>query len=238
MENSKNTKAFFFRKVFHDGIKDFIITGKTKRLVIRNQNFLFKFKENDKLSIKDENLGLKVKIPIKKNEQIEFPIKNEQILITPQKEIEFDGIFKNKNINFASFNNEEIITIFSNVDLDNISDFKYIIIETKLSSNRIEELIFQVKRDKKIMENIIKEKILYIGFINDKKIKVNIEENVKEIDFILFGLKDSNFMRRDMTQYIDWETIKELKELKNIFIKELRSIKKYLKKKEKEQSKK
>lgn len=66
------------------------------------------------------------------------------------------------------------------------------------------------------MENIIKEKILYIGFINDKKIKVNIEENVKEIDFILFGLKDSNFMKRDMTQYIDWETIKELKELKKI----------------------
>ena len=73
----KIQRHFFFRKVFHDGIKDFIITGKTKRLVIRNQNFLFKFKENDKLSIKDENLGLKVKIPIKKNEQIEFPIKNE-----------------------------------------------------------------------------------------------------------------------------------------------------------------
>lgn len=85
------------------------------------------------------------------------------------------------------------------------------------------------------MENIIKEKILYIGFINDKKIKVNIEENVKEIDFILFGLKDSNFMKRDMTQYIDWETIKELKELKKNYtnfyeeiIKELRNIKKYL----------
>ena len=228
-------KGIFFRKVFHDGIKDFIITGKTKRLVIRNQNFLFKFKENDKLSIKDQNLGIKVKIPIKKNEQIEFPIKNEQVLITPQKEIEFDGIFRNKNINFASFNNKEIITIFTNEDLDNIRDFKYIIIETKLSSNRIEELIFQVKRDKKIMENLIKEKILYIGFINDKKIKVNIEENVKEIDFILFGLKDSNFMKRDMTQYIDWETIKELKELKKNYtnfyeeiIKELRNIKKYL----------
>lgn len=84
------------------------------------------------------------------------------------------------------------------------------------------------------MKNIISEKILYIGFINDNKLKIDIEENIEELDFILFGLKNSTINERNMTYYIDWKTINEMKEIKKtqqIIIKELKSIKKYLKKK-------
>ena len=84
------------------------------------------------------------------------------------------------------------------------------------------------------MKNIISEKILNIGFINDNKLKIDIEENIEELDFILFGLKNSTINERNMTYYIDWKTINEMKEIKKtqqIIIKELKSIKKYLKKK-------
>lgn len=227
-------KYFFYREIRHDGIKEFIILDKSRRLTIRNQTFLFTFSKDDNLSIIDQNLNLKINIPIKKNEHIEFPIKNERIHISPQKEEEIDGIFQNKRIDFSLFNKDGIITILNNVEIEKIDDFKYIIIEIKLSSNSVNDLISQLKKDKQIMKNIISEKILYIGFINDNKLKIDIEENIEELDFILFGLKNSTINERNMTYYIDWKTINEMKEIKKIqqiIIKELKSIKKYLKKK-------
>ena len=89
-------KYFFYREIRHDGIKEFIILDKSRRLTIRNQTFLFTFSKDDNLSIIDQNLNLKINIPIKKNEHIEFPIKNERIHISPQKKKKLMEYFRIK----------------------------------------------------------------------------------------------------------------------------------------------
>ena len=238
----KIERQFFYRELFHDKTLDYIIVNKSQKIKIRNEIFIFKLLKDQLIISKDNNTELKMDIPIKEREIMEFPIINERIKISAQKEIEFDRIFKNKNIDFSKFS-EEVEIIYSNLEDKNINDFNYIITEIKLSANRVDDLIAQIKKDKNIMENILNKKILFVGFINDTKIKFNIEEKIKDIDFILFGLKNGKLTKRDMTQYIDWETIKELDYTIKVFnykfdmiINELRSIKNIIKKRKRSHS--
>ncbi len=231
-------RHFFYRELCHDNTLDYIIVNKSQKIKIRNEIFIFKLLKDKLIISKDNNTGLKMDIPIKERDVMEFPIINERINISAQKEIEFDGIFKNKNIDFSKFS-EEVVTIYSNLEDKNINDFNYLITKIKLSANSIDDLIAQIKKDKNIMENILNKKILFVGFINDTKIKFNIEEKIKDIDFILFGLKNGIFTKRDMTKYIDWETIKELEKIEekfDIIIDELKSIKNIIKKKKRSHS--
>ena len=231
----KIERQFFYRELFHDKTLDYIIVNKSQKIKIRNEIFIFKLLKDQLIISKDNNTELKMDIPIKEREIMEFPIINERIKISAQKEIEFDGIFKNKNIDFSKFS-EEVEIIYSNLEDKNINDFNYIITEIKLSANRVDDLIAQIKKDKNIMENILNKKILFVGFINDTKIKFNIEEKIKDIDFILFGLKNGKLTKRDMTQYIDWETIKEFNNKFNMIIDELKSIKNLIKKRKRSHS--
>ena len=231
----KIERQFFYRELFHDKTLDYIIVNKSQKIKIRNEIFIFKLLKDQLIISKDNNTELKMDIPIKEREIMEFPIINERIKISAQKEIEFDGIFKNKNIDFSKFS-EEVEIIYSNLEDKNINDYNYIITEIKLSANRVDDLIAQIKKDKNIMENILNKKILFVGFINDTKIKFNIEEKIKDIDFILFGLKSGKLTKRDMTQYIDWETIKEFNNKFNMIIDELKSIKNLIKKRKRSHS--
>ena len=231
----KIERQFFYRELFHDKTLDYIIVNKSQKIKIRNEIFIFKLLKDQLIISKDNNTELKMDIPIKEREIMEFPIINERIKISAQKEIEFDGIFKNKNIDFSKFS-EEVEIIYSNLEDKNINDFNYIITEIKLSANRVNDLITQIKKDKNIMENILNKKILFVGFINDTKIKFNIEEKIKDIDFILFGLKNGKLTKRDMTQYIDWETIKEFNNKFDMIIHELKSIKNIIKKRKRSHS--
>ena len=231
----KIERQFFYRELFHDKTLDYIIVNKSQKIKIRNEIFIFKLLKDQLIISKDNNTELKMDIPIKEREIMEFPIINERIKISAQKEIEFDGIFKNKNIDFSKFS-EEVEIIYSNLEDKNINDFNYIITEIKLSANRVNDLIAQIKKDKNIMENILNKKILFVGFINDTKIKFNIEEKIKDIDFILFGLKNGKLTKRDMTQYIDWETIKEFNNKFDMIIHELKSIKNIIKKRKRSHS--
>ena len=212
----KLERHFFYRELCHDKTLDYIIVNKSQKIKIRNEIFIFKLLEDKLIISKDNNTEHKMDIPIKEREVMEFPIINERIKISAQKEIEFDGIFKNKNIDFSKFS-EEVVTIYSNLEDKNINDFNYLITEIKLSANSIDDLIAQIKKEKNVMENILNKKKLFVGFINDTKIKFNIEEKIKDIDFILFGLKNGKLTKRDMTQYIDWETIKELEKIEEKF---------------------
>ena len=231
----KIERQFFYRELFHDKTLDYIIVNKSQKIKIRNEIFIFKLLKDKLIIRKDNNTELKMDIPIKERDVMEFPIINEKIKISVQKEIEFDGIFKNKNIDFSKFS-EEVEIIYSNLEDKNINDFNYIITEIKLSANRVNDLITQIKKDKNIMENILNKKILFVGFINDTKIKFNIEEKIKDIDFILFGLKNGKLTKRDMTQYIDWETIKEFNNKFDMIIHELKSIKNIIKKRKRSHS--
>ena len=91
---------------------------------------------------------------------------------------------------------------------------------------QINKLIKQFKKDKKILENIIEYgKVIYIGFVgkgifnNNLLVKL---KNIKDIDFILLQIKRCTWLRRNLTQNIDWETYSLYKRLKkeNCLLKE------------------
>ena len=63
------------------------------------------------------------------------------------------------------------------------------------------------------MEKLIRKKILYVGFVNSESINCDIKDKVKGLNFVLFGFKNSNFCGRNMIQYLDWKSIKEIKSL-------------------------
>ena len=91
-----------------------------------------------------------------------------------------------------------------------LGDFKYAVVEIKLSKTKIGEMIEQIKRDKEVMEKIIKDKILYLGFVNSENINRKSIKDIKGINFILFGIKNSQFYGRDILHYLDWNLIKKV----------------------------
>ena len=91
-----------------------------------------------------------------------------------------------------------------------LGDFKYVVVEIKLSKTKIGEMIEQIKRDKEVMEKIIKDKILYLGFVNSENINRKSIKDIKGINFILFGIKNSQFYGRDILHYLDWNLIKKV----------------------------
>ena len=91
-----------------------------------------------------------------------------------------------------------------------LGDFKYVVVEIKLSKTTIGEMIEQIKRDKEVMEKIIKDKILYLGFVNSENINRKSIKDIKGINFILFGIKNSQFYGRDILHYLDWNLIKKV----------------------------
>jgi hypothetical protein len=109
----------------------------------------------------------------------------------------------------------EIDIIYKNIK--NEKAFDYIVIKIKLNYNKIDELIEQIKKKKKILENIFgkhKKSILYIGFVaysdfhNFKEISIN-------FNCLILSLKESGILfGGNATEYIDWKTVSEIKKLK------------------------
>ena len=65
-----------------------------------------------------------------------------------------------------------------------------------------------MKRDQQIIKYKMKENPIYLGFINsnsvDTKIMKNIKKQLKDINYILFGVKNNKFAKREITQFYDW----------------------------------
>ena len=118
------------------------------------------------------------------------------------------------SINILKYDSDKNNNTNKDIKLEmKLSEFKYAVLEIKLSKNRIKEMIEQIKRDKGVMEKIVKEKILYIGFVNSDHIDQKIDEEVKGLNFILIGIKNSHFYGRDVIQNIDWNTVDKVKAL-------------------------
>ena len=131
---------------------------------------------------------------------------------------------ENDNSNNESYTNEENYIL---------SQFKYAIIEIKLSRKKIYELIKQIKKDKEVMEKLLKGKILYIGFINSDSLIYDIKDELEGLNFILFGVRKSKFCGHNITQYIEWDSIKDIKSLKikvNKIDKRLNNMRKHINK--------
>ena len=66
-------------------------------------------------------------------------------------------------------------------DNDNaLNNFKYVVVEVKLSNKKVIELIDQIKLDKEVVEQIIGDNILYAGFLNSEHINIDIKKKLKD----------------------------------------------------------
>ena len=59
-------------------------------------------------------------------------------------------------------------------------------------------------------------KIIYLGFFDSDKIdsKVNFKDELKNIDCVIYGIKNKKCFGRNLTNCIDWNLTKEFKEMK------------------------
>lgn len=169
----------------------------------------FKHKGNNKKDIKITEKNCVTNITFQK---IKFAI-------SPPKEVELDGIYQNFDYDAVPFDKNEIVELFDNT---HYKKYDYAIIEIKLNAQKLDELIEQLKNAQIVMSKIIKKSVVYLGFVNIKKTdyeiieKFNFAEICGEFQCILYGIKNGSFCGRNITFYIDWKSVKELKELKAI----------------------
>ena len=112
------------------------------------------------------------------------------------------------NNDYDTYNQDDNENIFE--------DYQYIVLEVKLNKKRIMELLEQIKRDYQVIPKILKQKILFIGFINDKTIDIDISNEIEDVPFMLFGINNSILCGRNVTQYLDWKTIIDLKRIDKV----------------------
>lgn len=233
-ENIRNTlmlnyrwkKKNISRKLIYCDIKydneSHIITNISgAKITISKKEVFFNINKDKSLDILIDNNHQKIKT----QKETKKTIVDKECIITERKEMENDGWFEIKDFDINEFDKSEICVLHKNAEPHEIKNAKQAIIETKLSRDKINELLNQLNRDKFIAEKIEKSEkgsIIYVGFINSKSInyKLFFEEilpNFKDLKFILFGIKNSIFGKRKITEFYDWESIKNIKALeKNV----------------------
>ena len=200
-----------------------------------------------------ENLVNKSKVEIKSDEsnvEKTFEIDGNKFVLSKYKQVEMDGFFKIKNFKIDSFDPNEVEIIFTNVNNEELTKCEYAIMEVKLNPKKIEELVEQIKKDSKLLKDM-KEKKIFLGFINSTKVSSFKKGTFKDINCVIFGIKNSILFGKNVSRAIDWnleqkfnEFVKEIKgaiEKQNELIKKqskiIRILRKYLKRKMKKKQK-
>ena len=202
----------------YDSASHLITNLDVTKLIISKTKVTFKINENKSLDI---IIGKNI-MKIKNQKETKKIILGKEIIITERKDMENDGWFILNNFDINKFDKNEICEIYKNIEPHDIEKAKQVVIESKLNKNKVNELLLQLNRDKHIIEkieNIEKDNIIYMGFINSKSINrqeffKNIIPNFKDLKFILFGIKDEFFGKRKVTEFYDWEGIKNAKRMK------------------------
>ena len=202
VENDKNVQE---KEIFQS--EDTIIN-------IKNKEYIFCFNEGFELIIKDSNNEI-INIPSKKsNEESKVNIDGNKVTISPYKEMEIDGYFSMEKFEVNMFDEKEIEIIYSNINKDDEKSFTYSIIEVKLSANKVDDLISQIRKDHHLLKLENEKDTLVIGFINSNKIKniahFNSLDNKK---CVIYGIKNSIFCGKEVTYHIDWDLERRVKSL-------------------------
>ena len=138
--------------------------------------------------------------------------------ISRMMEGEINGLMKiNKNSFKQLINSSDINVIFNNINEYNSSKAQYVCFEIKMNKKKIPDMIKQLKRDKGIVENIMRCKnTIYLGFVGSGKIDNSIKEklcNLKDINVAIIEIKKYIWFGRNLVYYMDWTTIEMIKEI-------------------------
>lgn len=236
-------RRIFKKTIFYEKTKEKdIIQGDESTVTIENKIFIFFFDTNYVFQIKNENGDILNEIPSNlNNEKRTLKIKgtNITISISPYNEIEADGLYEINSFSKDQFNIKDVTILYSNVDNEESKNFKYCNVEAKLSPDKINKLISQIKRGAYILKYFNKEPVISLGFINSNIIKDNNYLNsLKNKKCVIYGINNSIFCGKEISQFIDWDLVEEVNKLRNDFkvlVKKVYEISKYIKKeKEKE----
>ena len=182
---------------------------------IANKKYIFLFNEKFELLIKDSNNKTKTSILNNaSNKESKVNLDGFNLTISPYKEMEIDGYFKMNKFKLEMFNENEIDVIYSNINKDDEKSFNNSIIEVKLSANKVDDLISQIRKDHHLLKLKNEKDTLVIGFINSNKIKniahFNSLDNKK---CVIYGIKNSIFCGKEVTYHIDWDLERRVKSL-------------------------
>ena len=215
-----NNTHFFYRTI-QIGAKQILIQlGCSKKLIINGRKYKFVFNDNQSLSIFTYISRRFIGNISKKMEETKLVLNNAKIIISKVNEIEIDGFFKITTNNIDKIiNNDDVICLYRNVNDDKINNAKYACCEIKLSVEQINKLMKQLKKDHNILENIIAYKrLIYIGFVGvgkkNKYLKAKLKK-MKDLDLVILQIKQCHWLKRNLTQNIDWETYSKFKRLEN-----------------------
>ena len=236
-------RKMFMKTIIYENIKEKeIIQGFETTVTIEKKTFIFLFDKNFDLKIKNESGDILDEIPSKfSKDKMTLKIKetNITISISPYSEIEADGFFAINSFSIKQFNDDEVTILYSNVDDKESNNFKYCNIEAKLSPDKINKLISQIRIGAKVLKYFDKKPAISLGFINSNKIKDNnYLKDLKNKKCVIYGINNSIFCGKDINQFIDWDLELKVKKLSNDFqvlLKKVNEISEYIKKeKEKE----
>ena len=218
LKKKEINRKLLYCYIKYDGNSNLITNIEEKKLTISETIVTFRINDNKSLDIIFDNNNI---IKIKKQKESQQTILGKTVIITERKDMENDGWFNLNNFDINKFDKNEICEIYKTIEPGKIKKAKQVIIESKLNKNKVNELLFQLNRDKKIIEkieNIQKDNILYMGFINAKSINIqdfinNVIPKYQDLKFILFGIKNEFFGKRKVTEFYDWELIKDVKRM-------------------------
>ena len=213
----EENREFSYRKIekFNLFEPHFIKTNEKKSLFFDSREFICQHNDDTSFFCYDKEKMAK----IDKNKEGVIRVENSfPIIVSPPIKIEMDGFYCIDFFDALLFDTKEVKIIYKNVSDDELSSFNYVVLESKLSMDKVKDIINQLIEDKRKLEeiNYTNKNILYIGMVNfdAKKNIPNIYVPKKDnIKIIVFGICQT-FFGRNMLKPLEWKDIKELKELK------------------------
>ena len=217
-KNVLKKRRFFYRIITIGKRRIFIQKGYKKKTIVNRRRFKFTLNENGSLSIYSGAVMRRFIRNIKENnKKINIFLNDKEITISREKEVEIDGFFKIQS-KFDNIFGNDIISLYNNIDDEELDNANYACCEIKLNKAKINSLVQQLRNDKDILENMFRfKRVIYVGFVGtgfiDRKI-LNKLKAIKSIKFIILEIKNFIWLKRDLTNYIDWATIAIMSELK------------------------
>ena len=217
-----NDTHFIYRIIQIGARKILLKLGYSKKLIINGRRYKFVLYQNQSISIFTGYISRRFITNIsQKTQGATIALNNTKILISKVNEIEIDGFLKlTSNTIDKIINDSDIICLYKNINNDKIKNFQYACCEIKLSMDQINKLIKQLEKDQNVLENIIGyKKIIYIGFVGNDKKNNKISNNslvklkkINNLNFLILQIKNCTWLKRNLTQYIDWKTYSILKD--------------------------
>ena len=119
-------------------------------------------------------------------------------------------MFNIEKFSSSAFDSKEITILYRNVDDNKMKIFNQAFLEMKLSKNNFSEMVTQLIRDRDVFEKLIKQPILYIGFINSKNNGKNDLKTSKDglnklkKNCIIFDIKNKMFSRKNVNKFYNY----------------------------------